>query len=289
MHTSEHTIAVTTSTKVSIVFLGDTHIGSSCFRKPLLQRAVEEIAALSERQPTVVILTGDLIEAITTADKRFDFMAQPEHYGVQTLADIGNHQIADILETLAPIASLVRASAEGNHERSLRKYNSLDASQNIVNGLPNCHAVTRGVGHLRLHLHKTTSRAIINIMYRHGVGGGGGTTAGLVYNKMGGMFHRFPDCDIGVAGHNHRLAEMRLPTYRFNIKGEVVPSYTYRGFAGCFYQKYVEDTTNYAEEGETDTDVGFLEYELSSSTWSKKDIVVTPKLHDYHTEKYRGE
>jgi UDP-2,3-diacylglucosamine pyrophosphatase LpxH len=96
--------------------LGDLHIGTKFHYEKGLERTIQSI----KRDPkAVVVLMGDLCEAIAVDDPRYDSDSNTQPVPFQ--------QADDVISILYPIRDKIIAILDGNHELKIRKFVNLSA------------------------------------------------------------------------------------------------------------------------------------------------------------------
>jgi len=153
---------------------------------------------------TYYYTNGDLWDAIYFRDKRFKASNQ-NHTDLDDPIDI---EIDEMTELLEPIKDRLICVGHGNHEETVLKSCHVNMSKRLARSL--------GVPFLgysfwiRLKLSNNGDRGRnVNIFSTHGFGGGTRTEGGSVtkYSKAADRY----DCDIYVAGHDHKLQFVKYP------------------------------------------------------------------------------
>ena len=110
----------------NIFLIGDAHIGSAMFHGDGLDEMVDMVHSdYHGTKNNVVVVHGDMIEAITVDDKRFQSDTTVEFIPLQ--------QVEMAKRALVPIQKQIAASLQGNHEQKLWKVG--DLSKFIANEL----------------------------------------------------------------------------------------------------------------------------------------------------------
>ena len=173
--------------------LNDLHEGNSATSDGTFREAVRKIRGVKHYY---VVLQGDLYEAISVTDKRFDVGT---HDGRKSLL---NEQREAILELLDPLHGHVLWVLDGNHERTLK--NTSLVSKDIAKGLKSVYASG------------TFAKAIFPEWRMASWHGNGriGSRAGddmqrrtneLIALKRNMRNLPIDDCEIATCGHYHRL------------------------------------------------------------------------------------
>lgn len=160
---------------------------------------------ISDDEPDTYYYTnGDLWDAIYFRDKRFKASGH-DHTDKDDPIDKEVQEMADLL---SPIKDKLICIGHGNHEEHILKMCMTNMSKRLAREL--------GVPFLgysfwvRLKLNNNGARIrTVDLFSTHGFGGGTRTEGGSVtkYSKAADRY----DCDIFVAGHDHRLQFVKFP------------------------------------------------------------------------------
>lgn len=238
------------------IILSDLHIGSRTFAEEEFKTACDYILKLSKEKQVIVILNGDIIEAINYKDKRFDWDQvdqNQERYPRNATSAIPQYQCEHAKELLSPIAHLIYYIAEGNHEESLKKYSgSLDCIKYLMDNVltDKC----KNVGY--------ASYLVFPIMFTHRIedprneyhfsmainhGVGGGMLPGAVLNSAYKLFEA-PQADIYVMGHMHHGLNDVCEKYAYNPHKGFYVYNQYYCCVGSFMKKDTEGSMTYANK-----------------------------------------
>lgn len=152
---------------------------------------------------TYFYTNGDLWDAIYFRDKRFKASGQDK----TDKDDAIDEEIDEMAELLAPIQDRLICIGHGNHEETVLKMCLTNMSKRLANRL---NVPYLGYSFwLRLKLACLQRIRTVDIFSTHGFGGGTRTEGGSVtkYSKYADRY----DCDIFVAGHDHRLQFVKYP------------------------------------------------------------------------------
>ena len=203
---------------------------------------------------------GDMIEAITIDDRRYDMATTSEPLPLQ--------QVKDAIETLRPISGRLLTILKGNHEHNLWKFGDLAAE--IASTL----GVDYGTYSAKLTISNKEGEYLYKIFVTHGRKGITSTaddpkrrfvTMELILKRHLKFMHG--DCVINAKGHSHKLLvcepeqELYLTDDGTKIKQKYIstsqnapyihPDHRYYISTGSFYKLYGPDgVSGYAEMSE---------------------------------------
>lgn len=184
-----------------VVLMSDIHIGNRYVNYEQLQRDIESFKAMG----AAVLINGDLFEAITPSDKRFEM----ESHGHYTTNDIINQYIKDCVNLFGSIAPQIRLIGIGNHENSMIKNDHINITllaleeleriggQKIYYGGYHGYVRFRVVDARAKHEH-----AVYEMYYHHGYGGHTKSGPKLMLNDLRLKYR----ADIYWTGHKHQTA-----------------------------------------------------------------------------------
>lgn len=199
---------------IRLWWLGDMHIGARTFNEPLFRRHVQQI----RNDPTaLVLLGGDMIDAITRKDKRHDEETLADWCRGQT--DVIGLQRDYAIDLLTPIADRVIAVFEGNHEHAIYKHAERNVYREIVGqvayiGKRQPTDIAMGVHgfvnlRFRRHAGKTSGSGWTMTVYgHHGFGGGA-----YPETKIRKLLYGY-ECDLALLGHFHNRTIAFVETLR---------------------------------------------------------------------------
>lgn len=152
---------------------------------------------------TYYYTNGDLWDAIYFRDKRFKASGHEK----TDKDDPIDEELDEMLELLSPIKDKLICVGHGNHEETVLKMCYTNMSKRLAKKL--------GVPYLgysfwlRLKLLCLQRVTTVDIFSSHGFGGGCRTEGGSVtkYSKSADRY----DCDVFVAGHDHKLQFVKYP------------------------------------------------------------------------------
>lgn len=153
---------------------------------------------------TYYYTNGDLWDAIYFRDKRFKASGQ---YKTEK-DDAIDEEVDEMVELLMPIKERLICIGHGNHEEQVLKMCLTNMSKRLATALNVPYLGYSFWVRLKLECNNARIRAI-DIFSTHGFGGGTRTEGGSVtkYSKYADRY----DCDIFVAGHDHRLQFVKYP------------------------------------------------------------------------------
>ena len=101
----------------TLIGLGDCHLGNVGFETRKFLDTIDEI---KNNRNYLWVGTGDYIEAINFADKRFDPKSIDPCYDIKDISRLVQIQIEDMVSYLKPIADKCLGICVGNHEETIR-------------------------------------------------------------------------------------------------------------------------------------------------------------------------
>src|SRR3990167_4154078 len=192
MELHEFTIHIPKRQRVSIIPLGDTHIGS----KACAIDKLKELVAWIRKTPDVYVVgMGDYIDAINLSDPRFN----PSLLSDKTvLSRLAQSQCEECVDIFKPIAPKIIGMAIGNHEMTIGKKYHFDAMYQICGQLKAKYLGWSSLTRLRILRNKCSN--IINIFAEHSLSAGKKKGA-----KVNALEDRSNDieADIYLRGHSH--------------------------------------------------------------------------------------
>ncbi len=254
--------------KIKIAFIGDLHIGHALFDENAWNKAVKYLEKeIEKNKHYYIVFMGDIIDAITIYDKRFDPLEVSEKFAIRDLKDLPRKQANYFLNTIKNIPhERILCALIGNHEEVYVKKNQFDvydyycAKKNIKK--------MGYLGYLCLSIisrenedrWKTTNR--LSLFLSHGTGKGGiNETYSLLKVIQTG---RWIDADIILQGHLHNLDSKvieREYVTRAGYKLAYKPMLF--GNTGTFLQKRSIGKKGYFEANASSrTPIGFLEIDF---------------------------
>ncbi len=173
---------------ISIVPLGDFHIGHKCAREDYIQKVINYIA---ENPHTYTILNGDLIEGVTRSS-------------IGNIYDLKytspDEQVARVIELLLPIQNRILSITSGNHDT---RSDGHDFSLEIARYLKAPYHPIGSILEFRVGIipHKTRVKSYVYTLF-HTHGHGRGATKGAKANSASrhgiSVF-----TDVVVISHHH--------------------------------------------------------------------------------------
>uniref|UniRef100_A0A6M3LJA3 Calcineurin-like phosphoesterase n=1 Tax=viral metagenome TaxID=1070528 RepID=A0A6M3LJA3_9ZZZZ len=244
-----HSVVNSRSDVITLVPLGDIHLGTRNCDEELLQQEVDFIRATDN---CYWIGMGDYIEAIKArVDKRMDFRTLAEWITTKDLADLVRVQADKFLEYVYPIRHKCMGLIVGNHEKKVE----MRDDQGIVDYL----AVSLGTKNLgdcamvrwsitrKVNTKSKSPSIAIDVYTNHGIGGG--RYVGSKINKIISMCIGF-DADLFLMGHVHEKLVHEIPRLQINGHGDnvrLIDNNRYFILTGAFLRAYQQDSHSYAE------------------------------------------
>ena len=213
---------------VNLWVLNDLHLGAKTCKKDQFRKTVEKIR---KDKNAIVVLNGDLMEAIHSSDKRFDMDAIDKEY------DTVEKQYGGVKDLIEPIESKVIAVGIGNHERTIKKTSGIDLSRLLAEDLG-----VRYYGDallLKIHATNTNHRCLVI----HGSSGATTLTGNInAIKKYAEHMDQTPD--VVIMGHVHRLDVIHNPKLSDNFDVKV----KYFAINGSFFGTYKQGENNYGTQ-----------------------------------------
>jgi UDP-2,3-diacylglucosamine pyrophosphatase LpxH len=229
--------------------IGDTHIGC---RNCCESHIRELVQTIGKDKKAFWVGGGDLIDAISQGDVRWendilpDWMLEGDATGIRAkLNDVVSQQRDRAVELFRPIKHKCLGLIEGNHEFVVKKRSRRNIQDEICwkLGVPNL----SDEAHIRLTFKRSTASAVVDMVIRHGWGGG--RSAGAESNKLSGYMNE-KMADLYFSGHTHTADIHRSPLL-YMPKGGVLP-YEYLekvrwgGNWGSFVKSAARGASSYA-------------------------------------------
>lgn len=259
-----------TPANFNVFFIGDVHVGTLLHNENGFKKAMAMVKKpFKGVTHNVVILMGDLFEAIDTSDHRFDI------YSVDRGRIRADEQVDYLLEHLYPIRKKIVLVHEGNHEFKLKRvYNY---SRHIANYLDvpfgTYSAITTFVdakGKKRFKTFTTHGAGSINSV----AGPPERIAANLATALKRKLMNMAGDCAVMAMGHTHKLITVDpiSTLYITSDSNRVYDNYTgaaqnadyihpdlrYYLNTGSFTKLYERGVSGYAERaGYTPMEQGF--------------------------------
>lgn len=180
--------------EITFVPLSDTHVGHVDLDKQYLKDTVAWI----KKKGALTVLLGDLIDAINMQDKRFEVTSIAPEF-LPHLDNLQTKQVEEFLELIDPIKDQVLGVMTGNHETTIKKRTSYDATAIIASALKK--PIMTDPGYLVLRFHNNSTTCNVKIWCSHGRFLGG-RFKGNHLNRL--LSKQMDFCsDIYLAGHTH--------------------------------------------------------------------------------------
>jgi UDP-2,3-diacylglucosamine pyrophosphatase LpxH len=249
MQTTEFVIPYRSKTDVFKIWaIGDVHIGAKNVHRERFEATLKEIA---KDKNSYIVLLGDLVDAITMSDRRFDMREIDPRYSLEEVGRIAEKQMEDVYEYLKPVQDKVICMITGNHEHKLAQRTGYDISRILANKM---NVPMLGYsGFARLIFRRKSSKNnpcnthSYTIYMHHGRGGGRSGGSGLNnLDKLPGMF----DADIYMMGHIHRQIIDHKPILYMDRGGNIKERYKVLMNSGSYLRTYGQGSTGYGEVGQ---------------------------------------
>lgn len=222
------------TTTAVLVPLSDLHVGHIDFDEQYLRNTISWMV----EKGAYTILLGDLIDGIGRHDRRFENASIAPRFR-EHLDNLHHEQVEYCLDLLQPLkeADLIIATLGGNHENTVLKQYSYDATNVIAESL----GVPRltDPGYVVFGLEAAGSRYSAKIWCSHGCFLGGRYTGACV-NAMERLSQDFPSCNIYMAGHSHRKFVTEGHKIKLTKNFNIVEERCYFANTGAFLRTYQE-------------------------------------------------
>ena len=232
MNSIQHEIPIKATKPIVIVPISDIHMGHAGCDTALLKKTVAWI----KKSGAYTILLGDLIDAISNNDRRFENDSIAPEFKSQ-LDNLHYAQTAAVIKALTPIKDRILGSLPGNHENSVKKMFSYDSNAIICEKLGVQQLTDPSYVQIRARRTKT-SASTLNIFCTHGLLVGGGKQTGSKVNNLMNVAAGF-DADIYLGGHSHKLFQISDNKIGISANGRVVERRLNFVNTGTFQKTYM--------------------------------------------------
>jgi len=236
MNTITHDMNISKKEPVVIIPISDTHIGHVGCEVGKIKKLV---AWIKNKPNCAVVLLGDIIDAISLKDPRFEMGSiHPDFVG-----EVDNLHWAEMRaahKLFKPIKDKIIGGLSGNHEGAIKKHYSIDAHSIMSEQIGFQKLTDPGFVRLRLHVTKTTTLAF-DMWCTHGLKIGGGRKLGAKVNNLQDTAADF-NADLYMGGHSHTLFEVSDERVGLNRAGKMVSQRQHYVNTGCFQQTYPLNT-----------------------------------------------
>lgn len=196
MRTHTETFEYGGSPKITLLVLGDAHVGASDCNEYLLEDTRERL----KEPDTYYIELGDSCEFINRHDPRFDPAHLPEWIGPREFGNLTEAQIRRYIEIMGPVAHKCLGSVAGNHEETIYRHYDRDVYTELNDrlGIPRERQLGTS-GFLRLRFVRANKLRWAQVMFLHHGAGGSRKTSVTRLAELPLAF----DADIYTMGHTH--------------------------------------------------------------------------------------
>ena len=195
-----HDVAINAENPFCLIPLSDIHMGHVDHNEDFAKKTIEWIA----KKGASTILLGDLIDGIGPKDRRFENDSIAPRFK-KHLDNLHHYQVEELLKLVDPIKDNIIAIMAGNHEDTVKKYFSYDATSVIAKALEK--PILTDPGYVILRFDHGGSKRLVSIFCTHGQFLGG-RKRGAKVNKMEDLPGRF-SADIYLAAHTHDVWETK--------------------------------------------------------------------------------
>lgn len=242
---------------LTIVPIGDVHIGAAACDEDLLRRVVQRVAD----DPTCFWLgMGDYCEFIPVHDhKRFNSATLSPWILTGHLGDLARAQVKRFLDIVRPIAPKCLALLAGNHETFIHQHFERDVYSEIVTGIKeeagwkDDYPLALGYnGWLILRFYrakdlidkKSSSVSTIRLRLHHGFTGGKLAGAKALDMQRWLWSH---DCDLLLFGHSHHTGIQPEGVEMVDAAGNVRIQVRKGAHTGTFLRSFNVGAASYSE------------------------------------------
>jgi len=220
-----------------LIPLSDLHVGHVDFQEQYLRDTV----AWMIKKGAYTILLGDLIDGISKKDRRFENDSIDSRFR-DHLDNLHHMQVEHCVALLQPLrdAGLIIGGLTGNHETTVKKQFSYDATDIIMKTLDVPRLTDPGI--VVLVMEDNGSILSAKIFCTHGCFLGG-RFIGNHINKMVALKGDFC-ADIYVAGHTHQKFSVVRHKKKLSKNFILETKKTFFGNSGCFLGTYQEKDTD---------------------------------------------
>lgn len=195
-----HDVIINSENPFCLIPISDVHVGHVDHDKDFARKTIAWIA----KKGASVILLGDMIDGICPKDLRFENSSIADEFKIH-LDNLHHKQTEALLKLIDPIKERVIAVMGGNHEETVKKYYSYDATQVIAESLKR--PILPDPAYVVLRFDHNSSKRLVTIFCTHGQFLGG-RKRGAKVNRMEDLPSDH-DADIYLAGHTHDVWETR--------------------------------------------------------------------------------
>ncbi len=220
--------------------IADLHLGSIACEEDRLRRNIEVIASNPRAR---VLLGGDMLEAITKNDKRFQSDGLADWIPRRDIDWILDVQVDYAYEMFRPIKDQITGGILGNHE-----HKAIHCGSNVHRRLCGALAIRElpYSAFIRIKYNRGTIRHSQDVYLHHGYGGG--RKSGNKINKLHDLGD-FIDADIYIMGHVHDKcwAPAKPKLMPHSTQEKVVEKVRRYALAGTYLRTYADGASGYGE------------------------------------------
>ena len=226
-----HDIDISAEHPFCLIPISDVHMGHVDHDKDFAKKTMDWIA----KKGASAILLGDLIDGICPKDLRFENTSIADEFKVH-LDNLHHKQTEAVLKLIDPIKDNIIAVMVGNHEETVKKYYSYDATQVIAEAIKK--PALPDPAYVILRFNHGGSKRLVTLFCTHGQFLGGRKRGGKV-NRMEDLASDH-DADIYLAGHTHDIWETRTCRTGVSKKGNYEKQRKRFINTGSFMDTYLE-------------------------------------------------
>lgn len=237
-----------------LIFSSCQHIGSRLCHYKGIEKMINHVSKSKSR---FVILLGDIIEAITTDDKRY--------HSDGTKEPIPLKQMKEAVEIFKPIKNNLLTALGGNHELKLYRYGNL-----VEDVFCDSLGIPYGTRTARIAFHND-GRDLFKTFITHDVPIFKSRAKDFLQRQANilaamkvSLEYRMGDCALMVCGHPHQLLVIEPSPLLYLVDGKdgvqqkylsgdmgdggfINPDQRWYGCAGSFRKKYVDGIDDYSD------------------------------------------
>jgi hypothetical protein len=232
------------SDEVVLYPIGDIHYGARGCEVDTLRQTIEEV----RKNPNAFwIGMGDYSEAVTVADKRFDFRSIDPRL-IPHLDDITGKCTRDLADFFEPIKGKCLGLLTGNHDDKLRLRDSNDVHGALCVALGAKNLGYVSIVRWTFRRGKGGPSTVLKIYASHGTIAG--RTQGAKINRMENEAGHF-NCSLALFGHGHSKLVSERVELDVPDSGAMRPIERKKivVMSGTFRRCHEEGTLDYAEKG----------------------------------------
>jgi len=217
----------------TLIPISDIHMGNAGCNEKLLKDTV----AFVKKTGAYTVLLGDMIDAISHLDKRFEMDSIADRFHAH-FDNLHYAQTEAVIKALKPIKKQIIGAMPGNHEHTVKKRSSFDSTKMLCDDLDV--PQLSDPSFIRTILSRSGDTRVIDIFGSHGLFVGGGRKSGAKINNLRDIAAGF-SADIYLAGHSHQLFTISDNVIGVSPAGTMVNKRRFFVNTGSFLETYKAD------------------------------------------------